>query len=65
MENLYVVPFVCIISTRNYLYYVLIRQLNEMVCIVDLIMTQLRVGEHLTKMVTRFRVINLELFFLM
>lgn len=34
-----------------------------MICLVDLIMTSLKVGEHLMNMVTRFRMVNLELSF--
>ena len=63
MQELCSVLLVCMISTRNYLQSILIRQLNEMICLMDLIMTSLKVGEHLMNMVTRFRMVNLELFF--
>ena len=63
MQELCAVLLVCMISTRNYLQSILIRQLNEMICLMDLIMTSLKVGEHLMNMLTRFRMVNLELFF--
>lgn len=64
MQELCAVLLVCIISTRNYLHFISIRQPNEMICLVDLIMGPLKVGEHLMKMVTRLRMVNLELYFL-
>ena len=42
MQELCAVLLVCIISTRNDLHFILIMQPNEMICLVDLIMSPLK-----------------------